>query len=286
VRVAVLADIHGNLPALEAVQRDLRAVAPDHVIVNGDVVNRGPQSRECVQAVRATGWPVTFGNHEELIIRLARGGVPAEWGADWWLPSHAAAASLSAEEVGWLAALPVASVFEAPGLPALRAVHGSMRALNDGLGAWLDDAELLAAVAGAPEPVVIGAHTHRPFERHLNGRTMLNCGAVGAPFNGDPAAQYLLLHGEGGAWRAEFCAVLYDRQPLYDAWARQDYFARSAAAHVFRYEVETATFHLGAYEQFCAWHGLPKGELASFERYRRHARATTPGRSLHHAPPR
>lgn len=54
-RVAILADIHGNLAALEAVQTDIARLAPDIVIVAGDVINRGPQSKECLQFIRSTG---------------------------------------------------------------------------------------------------------------------------------------------------------------------------------------------------------------------------------------
>lgn len=280
VRITILSDIHGNLPALEAVMADLRQAAPDQVIVNGDVINRGPQSQACLQAIRATGWPVVFGNHEEYMLKWFDGEVPEKWRNGFWSPFQRVAAELSAAEVAYIRALPREYVVEVPHLPAMRIVHGSQRALNEALGFWMSDAELLAAVAGAPEPVVVSAHSHRTFERRVGERWMLNSGSVGAPFNGDPGAQYLVMTARGGQWAAEFRSVPYDRAPVYSAWEDSGDLARSMSAQVFKYEVETATFHLGAYIQFCKDHALEFNAPVSFDQYRDATRGVIPGRSL------
>jgi predicted phosphodiesterase len=280
VRIAVLSDIHGNLPALEAALDDVRATAPDQVIVNGDIINRGPQSVECLQAVRAQGWPVVFGNHEEYALKRLNGEVPEPWNTRFWEPFQRVAEALSEDEIAYLRALPRDFVVEEPNLPVLRIVHGSMRALNDALGPWMSDAELLEAVDGAPEPIVIGAHSHRTFERRVEGHRLLNSGSVGAPFNGDPRAQYLLMTATNGEWKAEFRGVAYDRVPVYAAWARSGELERCMSAQVFKYEVEMATFHLGAYVRFCERRGLDLNEGVSFERYRAATQNVPPGRSL------
>jgi predicted phosphodiesterase len=280
VRIAILSDIHGNLPALEAVLDDVRAMVPDQVIVNGDIINRGPQSIECLQAVQALGWPVVFGNHEEYALKRLDGEVPEPWRTRFWEPFQRVAEALSADEIAYRRALPRDFVVDVPNLPALRIVHGSMRALNDALGVWMSDAELLEAVDGAPEPIVIGAHSHRTFERRAGARWMLNSGSVGAPFNGDPGAQYLLMTAVNGAWTAEFRSVAYDRTRVYAAWARSGELECCMSAQVFKYEVEAATFHLGAYIRFCEVYGLEQNDRASFERYRATSRNVPPGRSL------
>ncbi len=263
-RIVILSDIHGNLPALEAAIADLAQLAPDQVIVNGDVINRGPQSAECMQEVRAQGWPVVFGNHEDYALKRVDGNVPEKWMNDFWSPFQRVADDLSAEAIAYLRALPLVHIVQVPGLPAIRVVHGSMRALNDGIGPWMDNAELLNAVAGAPEPIVIGAHSHRTFQRRVGERWVLNSGSVGAPFNGDPGAQYLVMTAQNGRWDAEFRSVPYDRTPVYEAWARGGDLERSMAARIFMYEVETATFHLGSYTTYCERHGLDLNAPASF----------------------
>ena len=285
VRIAIVSDIHGNLPALEAVLRDLEQVTPDRVYVNGDVVNRGPQSKECLDRVRALGWPVVFGNHEEYVLKCRHGAPGEEWGSAFWLPVRRLAEDeLSADDIAYLEALPHSRLIALPGLPAVRLVHGSLRALNEGLGFWMTDDELLAAVDTAPEPVVIGAHTHRTYQRRVGRRWVLNSGAVGAPYNGDPAAQYLLLTVRDGAWGAEFRAVPYDRAPVYAAWARTGYLEVSVAARLMQYELQTATYHFGPYFDFCATYGYDSNDDAAFEQYVFLSRDVPPGRSLHGDP--
>jgi predicted phosphodiesterase len=252
------------------------------VVVDGDLINRGPQSKECLAAIRATGWPVVFGNHEDYVLKFGTPDRPPDWNSDWWLPPRRGWEELSVDEIAYLTELPWHHVIDAPGLPALRIVHGSPRALNEGLGFWMSDAELLAAVAGTPEPVVIGAHTHRPFDRRLNGHWVLNCGAVGAPFNGNPSAQYLVLTGHDGAWQTDFRAIPYDRTPVYEAWERTGYMARSVVAQIFKYEVETATFHLPSFIGFCEARDLEPNAMSSFVLYRGATADVPAGRSLRH----
>lgn len=281
-RIAVMADIHGNLPALEAVVEDMRRVAPDQVIVAGDVINRGPQSKACLDLVREAGWPVLYGNHEDYVLKFEGDNVPEAWLGDWWLPTRSVAqVELTADDLAYLKALPLYLVVDVLGLPAIRVVHGSPRAINEGLGFWMSDDDLIAAVEMSPEPVVIGAHTHRPFDRRAGRWWALNTGAVGTPFNGNPAAQYLVLTARDGDWQVDFRAVPYDRAPVYAAWEQTGHLERSTAAQVFKFEVETATFHLMAYMEFCETRDLPLNAQASFARYREAAAGTPPGRSHH-----
>src|SRR5512136_3074632 len=76
MKIALIADIHANLRALEAVCADVEAWQPDHVFVVGDTVNRGPLPLECLRLVqekqRQNGWLVTRGNHEDYVIYFAQ----------------------------------------------------------------------------------------------------------------------------------------------------------------------------------------------------------------------
>jgi hypothetical protein len=221
-------------------------------------------------------------------VLKCRHGAPGEdWGSAFWLPVRRLAEDeLSAADIAYLEALPRSRLIALPGLPAIRLVHGSLRALNEGLGFWMTDDELLAAVDTAPEPVVIGAHTHRTYQRRVGRRWVLNSGAVGAPYNGDPAAQYLVLTGRGNAWQAEFRAVPYDRGPVYAAWARTGYLEVSVAARLMQYELQTATYHFGPYFDLCAAHGYDSNDDAAFEQYVLASSDVPPGRSLQGDPRR
>ena len=76
MKIAVLADIHGNVPALHTVLDHIDHWKPDKVIVAGDIINRGPRPRECLQPImerqRDAGWLVVMGNHEEFVISQSR----------------------------------------------------------------------------------------------------------------------------------------------------------------------------------------------------------------------
>ena len=120
MKLAVLADIHANLAALQRVVEDIDAWRPDVVVVGGDVVNRGPQPAECLAFVlerqRTHGWRTVLGNHEEYVIQQAGPNPPGHRRFGGHLPTnpldagaagrrHRAAASdaLSAERrrTGW-----------------------------------------------------------------------------------------------------------------------------------------------------------------------------------------
>ena len=74
-KLAVLSDIHGNFAALQAVADHIDRWQPDAVVVAGDIVNRGPRSRDCLRFVLAraaeAGWQIIRGNHEEYVLRVA-----------------------------------------------------------------------------------------------------------------------------------------------------------------------------------------------------------------------
>ena len=272
-RIAIVADIHGNLPALEAVLADLKQTAPDAVYVDGDIVNRGPQSKEVLDVIRGLGWPTVFGNHEEYIVKIRAGTIEPEMRTEFWQPTRdVALTELSAEEVAYLGTLPHHLTIDLPDLPAIRLVHGSLRALNEGLGPWLNDRELREATDGAPEPIIVGAHTHRPFDRQLPDRWVLNSGAVGMPYNGDPGAQYLVMTSENRQWKPLFRSLPYDRTAVYAIWEHHSRWQTHTLHHVLRLELETASYHLGIYLHFCESRGLDVNALTSFDAYLSYAR--------------
>ncbi|HEX5549035.1 MAG TPA: metallophosphoesterase family protein, partial [Ktedonobacterales bacterium] len=88
---AVIADMHGNLPALEAVLADLAVVKPDAIYIAGDFVNRGPASGAVVARAMALGLPAISGNHDTWLAMLARGEhIPENWDDLWWQPQRLA----------------------------------------------------------------------------------------------------------------------------------------------------------------------------------------------------
>lgn len=269
-RIAVLSDIHGNIPALEAVLGDIRHAAPDQVIVAGDLVGRGPQSREALEVIAGTGWPVVMGNHEEFQVQCARGNVPDDWQDGWWDPTRAVGESLGAQWIDWMAALPFQYVLEAPGALPILVVHGSPRKTYEGLNPHDSDEKILDILTGIPYPVVISGHTHRAMNRRVNGYHVINAGSVGVPFD-HPGAQYALLDWNGQAWDVDLRRIPYDRKQTLRLWHETGFWDSGIAARVFAYELETTQFHFYHYVRYCEEHGLQLNAEASFVAYRQHA---------------
>ena len=270
VRIAVIADIHGNLPALRAVMADLERTAPDQVIVDGDLVGRGPQSREVLDIIAAAGWPVVQGNHEAFWVDCLQGRVPSNWDDGWWEPIRMALGTISKELIDWMDALPAQHLIELPGAPTIQIVHGSPRRNNEGFYVLDSDETILEALNSTPHPIVVGAHTHVPLDRRVENYRVLNPGSVGAPFNHDPAAQYMLLSWDGKDWQAALQRVAYDREETFRVWRETGIWDAGIAAQVFGYELQTASFHFWHYVRYCKENDLPLNDAASFVSYRQH----------------
>lgn len=243
--VAVLADVHGNLPALEAVVRDISRLEPDRVIVNGDMVNRGPDGVAVMERLETLGWPMTLGNHDHLMRLWADQdpSLPEGWyEAPIWRGTGWCAAAL--DHAGWLprlANLPMTVRVEPDGAQRMLVAHGSPRHYREGYGEHLTDAAISEITQMHPADVLVGSHTHRPLERRWGRHLVLNSGSVGSPFNGDPRAQYLMLRLEEGRWRPEFRRVPYDRRAALAAFEDSGYAAEGGlSAHVFWIEAATA----------------------------------------------
>ncbi len=226
MKLAVLSDVHGNWPALEATLADIDAWRPDLVLVAGDVVNGGPSNVACWQAIRgraaAEGWVVLRGNHEEYV---------AEW-LDYAGPRHGPAYEMirlsewtyrqlgGAATAAALAALPERWDWVAPDGSRLVALHASRLGNRAGIYPFTGDDEARGKVIPGAA-VFITAHTHIPHQRTLDGMQIVNVGSVGLPGDGDGRASYgRLTWQRGRGWRARIVRVAYDR-----AAAERDLFA-------------------------------------------------------------
>ena len=193
MKIAVLSDIHGNVPALREVVDDLNAWEPDQVIVNGDIVNRGPCSHTVLELIlkrqEENGWHILSGNHEKYLLSCAdlefsKGDPSFEINrfAYWSLQQLNGAAA-------HLADLPEQFSWWAPDGSEFRVIHASMRSDRDGLYAEQSDEALARRIAPAPAVFVTG-HTHQAFVRKVNDSLIVNTGSVGAPFDLDWRPSY------------------------------------------------------------------------------------------------
>ena len=228
-RLAVLADIHGNLAALEAVQADLAQFSVDQVVVAGDVINWGPCSAEVAARVLEAGWAVIRGNNEFYLLDYGTPRAPAAWAdTNQWALLPWLQQQLPAPWPALIAAWPDTLSLHFRDAPPVRVVHGSPRANNEPIFIGDAEADVAKMLAGVDESVVIAAHTHLPLARHIaNGAgrrwQVLNPGSVGVPLDGRFLARYLLLEGDSSGWRPSFRTVPSDPAPVLAAFERQGF---------------------------------------------------------------
>jgi predicted phosphodiesterase len=191
--VAVLSDIHGVLPALEAVLAEPDVAAAGLIVLTGDIAS-GPQPAAVLDRLLALGDQAVWvrGNADRELVALARGEdieVPDEI-TPW------AAEQLSASHLDWLAGLPHPVTLDVGGFGPVLFCHGSPRddeevvLADTRLERW---AEVLDGVPPEVMTVVCG-HTHMPFVRLAHRRQIINPGSVGMPY-GRAGAHWALLSG-------------------------------------------------------------------------------------------
>lgn len=241
-RLAVLADIHGNLPALQAVAADLAAGDVDHVVVAGDVISWGPFSAAVVEEILRAGWAVIRGNAEFYLLDYETPRAPAAWSDR----SQFSGLALLREQLAGprqdrIAAWPDALSLRYPDAPPVRVVHGSPRSPWEGLSPITPDDEIETMLAGVEESTVIAAHIHQIVDRTIGRWRILNPGSVGVPLDGLFSASYLLLEADGSGWRAAFRRVPFDYAPLFAEFERQRLVARCGPiGHLIIQEFRTA----------------------------------------------
>lgn len=202
MRIAVLADIHGNLTALEAVMKDVDQQAPDQIWCGGDIGWLGPRAAECISYVRDAGWPTVKGNTDVWIA-----GDPQTVEGDEARRKHleiAAQHSIPDDDARWLVSLPLGHT--APG--SLLMVHGTP---DSPFTAPLpDDPPAAFTPYEGKSALVIFGHVHLPFVRQLSeGNVVANPGSVGLPGD-DAAASYMLIDQQGPHWTIRHRRVEFD----------------------------------------------------------------------------
>lgn len=193
-RIALISDIHGNLPALEAVLEDIARRGIARILCLGDLEGRGGRGPEVVDRVRACCESVVRGNWEDGLTAPRNDHPLARWYK----------ARLGPDRLAYLSALPFALNLEFSGRQ-IRVLHASPQDLHEHVFPDAPEARLLAMfentelTGDGPLPdIVIYGDTHVPFRRPLGPRVLLNVGSVGHPLDGQIQATYAIIQGHPG----------------------------------------------------------------------------------------
>lgn len=257
MRLAAISDMHGNAVALEAVAADLKKERPDAVVCLGDLVVRGPQPAECLAMVRELDpYVVVRGNADYMFTRFP---------PDGWQPKDRKAQvvleafeydrkRLTDAEQHWLAHLPTSCSLTIEGTK-IELFHASPWSHHHVTWPWAPSEDLWRLREDDQTQVVLFGHTHHPFVRQAGipqrveppDRVIplvVNSGSVGAPFDGDNRASYVILEIEKGAVTASLRRVPYDvDKAVQTAKAK-----RMPNAHIFEYAVRHADYYMNCPE--------------------------------------
>ena len=247
-RVAALYDVHGNLPALEAVLAEIGDV--DLVVVGGDVA-AGPMPSETVAALRALGERALWvrGNADRA---LGGAGPPDAQPSGWAARDAWARAELDADERRFLGSLAETVMVEIDGLGPMLFCHGSPRSDEEILTRATPDERLRRALAGVSESVVVCGHTHVQFDRELDGVRVINAGSVGMPYEGRPGAYWALLGPDVELRRSEYDVEAAAERIRASGFPDADGYAREYVLRSYSAEEATETFERMAGEREAA----------------------------------
>jgi putative phosphoesterase len=194
MKIAALYDIHGNLPALEAVLKEIDQTHPDLILVGGDIVS-GPMPRATLEQLLSLGNKVRFirGNADREVV-AAFDGLPL----DPNLPEEVrevtvwTAKQLERSHRDFLAGLPEQLVIGVDSLLDVLFCHATPRSDEEIITRETPVARLSEILAGVKQNIVVCGHTHMQFDRAINGVRIVNAGSVGMPY-GEAGAYWLLL---------------------------------------------------------------------------------------------
>lgn len=200
-KIAAIYDIHGNLPALEAVLADISTAEPNLILVGGDVAS-GPMPRETVALLMSLGERAIFirGNGDrEVVTYHDRPGYATEEldeaarESEFVRVTAWTAAQLPREQRDFLESFVEHATFEIEGLGSTLFCHGSPRSDEEIITRASPDARVREMLAGVAQDVIVCGHTHMQFDRVVAGKRVVNAGSVGMPYEGRPGAYWALL---------------------------------------------------------------------------------------------
>jgi putative phosphoesterase len=192
MRVAALYDIHGNLPALEAVLASVEKFRADRLVVGGDFI-WGPFPGETVDVVRELGdrAVVIAGNSEREVV--GRLDMTSQLPPHLVAPVRWTAERLSADQLEFVAGLPKTAALEIEELGSTLFCHATPRNDEELVTRQTPDDALADALKGVEQRVVVCGHTHMQYDRTIAARRIVNPGSVGMPYQRQPGAYWAFL---------------------------------------------------------------------------------------------
>lgn len=226
MRYAFISDIHGNAVALEAVLDDIKKKSIDRIVVLGDICFRGPEPKRALELVQSHSADVIRGNADEWMVRgIRKNEVPPaafetmvrerEWGVS----------QLSQEDITYLTQLPASLTFIANEKAAIHVFHATPDSLfdivpPDGSG---DLIKQQFHFESTPEQILVYGHIHQAYIRYIDGKTVINTGSAGIPFDGLAQPSYSIVEVGEKVISTSIERVSYDVEKVIEQYNESGY---------------------------------------------------------------
>ena len=225
MRIAAVADIHGNLPALEAVLAHIQSAGVDHVVFCGDYVLGAADDKGCWEPVRETGAPMVRGNADRYTAEFGTEQGEERWHGEQFKPLQFTVSQFTDEERQELGKLP--TTYKLADVPDVLFYHANPRNDMDLWRSWSTEEELAKNFSDLSATILVGGHNHTQQARRWRQHTIVICGSVGAPNDYSAGAQYVILEKSNGEWRIEHLDVPYDVSEILAQLEEVDYLGRT-----------------------------------------------------------
>lgn len=267
MKIAIIADAHGNRHGFEAVLEDIRKEEVDRIITAGDMITPFPDSRNVWNRLREEGIPGVLGNNEEFILKFY-GDKPDPLIKESvrFMPVQYAARLFTPEDVAEMHSLPLNMTVCGPEGDDVLVCHASpfdvWKSISDPI-----DSRMASDLARVTPKLIVAAHYHSPWMGRWEDKVLIRTGSCGLPMTRKPEMDYLILEHMGGGWRPRHKSVVYDHRAVLRYVVRNGFLDQTGPMgwlymadfiflepHIVRffkqvYDAETAESYAGLQEQ-------------------------------------
>ncbi len=221
MKIAILADIHGNYHGLQAILEDIEREKPDAVVSAGDLIGCSlyPHSPQVWHTLGALGIPRALGNQEDFVVAYYHPDSrshPLIRTSVQFRPNQYVARQFAEADVAEMRTLPMHVTLDGPDGQAVLVCHAAPHTLQRSFAETLDE-PMASELAKSPASAIVGGHLHKRWHRRWRGKLLILAGGGGLPLQGAHVVEYLLLTYRKAGWQFQYKTLPYDHRAALDA---------------------------------------------------------------------